>query len=196
VSENADRMKAVVYALVRPLLTRQKYSVMYACTVLGQAANLTLALKPDSKAVPSVDQVPIWHGIPGAKVKVANGARVLLGFHNSDPARPYAALWGQTTAVEIHFPASTLVSLGGENGTHPVILGDQLRTAQNALNSALLTALAAVNSYAVAVKAIADPTNVATPVLTTALVTAFGTAKTAYETAWPSYLSTIVKVKQ
>ena len=57
------------------------------------------------------------------------------------------------------------VKLGGEAATQPIMQGDLLA-------SALLTMAAAINTYAIAIKPVADPSNAATHTLTTALTTA------------------------
>ena len=87
---------------------------LYACTVRVQRADGTLDVEPDDKATlgGSLAAVPILHGLPGVRVRVAAGARVLVGFLGGwrevaegeapDGARPFAALWEtDATMVEI-----------------------------------------------------------------------------------------------
>ncbi len=77
----------------------------------------------------------------------------------------------------------------------PTIRGTAYRTAEDALITAIQTAITAINAYAVAIKPIADPTNVATPVLTTALITTFQTAVAAFQSASSTYTTTVLKVE-
>jgi len=84
---------------------------LYACTVRAQRADLTLDVEPDDKATlgPALAGVPILHGLPGVRVRVAAGARVLVGFLGGwrevadgeapDGATPFAALWATDAAM-------------------------------------------------------------------------------------------------
>jgi len=84
---------------------------LYDCTVRAQRADGTLDVEPDDKATlgPALGGVPILHGLPGVRVRVAAGARVLVGFLGGwrevadgeapDGPRPFAALWDTDAAM-------------------------------------------------------------------------------------------------
>jgi len=80
-------------------------------------------------------------------------------------------------ALELDAPA---IRLGGEQATQAALKGD-------AFDSAANTFFTALNTYAVAIQAVADPSNLATPTLTTAI--------NAFKSAITSAKSTVVKIK-
>jgi hypothetical protein len=104
---------------IRWVMRDVTYHRVYPCTVQSQAPDGTLDLTPDDDTIrgEGLSGVPIRHGVPGLRVNVRQGARVLLAFEAGDPSRRYAALWSEDpTVVES-------VSFGG--GTAPVArLGD------------------------------------------------------------------------
>ncbi len=71
-----------------------------------------------SSGMPTLSRVPVWPGLPGVLQTPPLGSRVLVGFVDSDPARPYVA----------HFEADTassgleLVTDGLGAGGHAVTL--------------------------------------------------------------------------
>jgi hypothetical protein len=104
---SVDRLLAPFEALVKRFTSRLDYCALYACKVVAQNADGTLELQPDDARMPQVSGVPIRHGIPGISVTVAGGSRVLLGFENASPARPFAALWDASSVTEIKFNGGT-----------------------------------------------------------------------------------------
>lgn len=101
----ADRLKGLVASLVRSILgSRVDYLARYACIVVQQDAAGLLELKPDDPRIPSLQGIPIGLGLPGARVKVPKGARVLLTWRDGDPSQPIAELWESGTGMtEIAF---------------------------------------------------------------------------------------------
>ena len=91
--------------LIRWVTRDTIYLGMYTCEVVSQSSDGSLDLLPDDDRLRAegLQAVPIRHGLPGVTVVVPAGERVLLGFDNGDPNRPYAALWheGQVTSVNI-----------------------------------------------------------------------------------------------
>ena len=81
------------------------YLGTYAAEVQGQHDDDSLELLPDDQRVrgTGLSRVPIRHGLPGVRVRVIVGARVLLAFEAGDPRRPYAALWEPSAIQEILF---------------------------------------------------------------------------------------------
>ena len=92
-----------IEAIVGRLTARVDYLALYPCRVLQQRDDGTLDLVPDSPRVPSCQRVPV-RTLRGLSVEVAAGARVLLGYEEGDPAKPYASLWepGDATVVRVN----------------------------------------------------------------------------------------------
>jgi hypothetical protein len=96
--------------LIRAALAPTRYHAQYVCEVLEQSSDWkTLDLLPDDLSMrgSGLQEVPIWHGLPGFDVKVVKGSRVMLGFENGDPTKPYAALWETGQVERVRF-------MGGE----------------------------------------------------------------------------------
>lgn len=100
-----DAVARVVAALTR----RLDYQSLYPATVVAQDGDGTLHLTPDDPRVPGCRGVPIRHGLPGVRVKVPTGARVLLTYEGGDPRAPVATLWDAPSVAEL--------TVNG--GTHP-----------------------------------------------------------------------------
>lgn len=104
-TESRARLRSALERLIRWATRDSLYLGQYTSQVVAQAADGTLDLLPDDVRLRAqgLQAVPIIHGLPGVKVKVAPGSRVLLGFENGDPRLPYAALWheGQVLSVSI-----------------------------------------------------------------------------------------------
>ncbi len=97
-----DRLKAAIYGIIEQLIgTRLDYLARYPATVKKQSANGTLHVKPDDERIPGLVDVPIRTGIPGAEIKVENGARVLLAFEGGRPDKPIADLWESGSIEEL-----------------------------------------------------------------------------------------------
>jgi hypothetical protein len=81
------------------------YHGTYECTVERQHDDDSLDLLPDDERVrgTGLSRVELWHGLPGVRVKVVVGSRVLLAFRNGDPTKPYASLWQRGSIEEISF---------------------------------------------------------------------------------------------
>jgi len=94
---------------IRFVMRDTRYHALYPCTVEAQAADGTLDLTPDDEAIrgTGLQAVPIRHGLPGVRVKVKQGARLLLGFEAGDPTRPFAALWEPGAIEEISIDGGT-----------------------------------------------------------------------------------------
>lgn len=95
----------------------------------------------------------------------------------------------------ISLATSGEVRLGSDSAIDGAIKGTQRNIAEQTFLTALNTAFAAINAYAVAIKAVADPSNAVTPALTTALTTAVSSAITAFAAAAEAAVSTKVKLE-
>lgn len=109
---DAVGLRAALAAIIRHEQAIDTFA-LYPARVAQQHADGTLELAPDDERLPDASKVPIRLGIPGASVKVAAGARVLLGFEAGDRRRPYASLWESGSVTELKLDATTIVLNGG-----------------------------------------------------------------------------------
>lgn len=104
-TQQRARLRGALERLIRWVTRDSLYLGQYASQVIAQGADGTLDLLPEDVRLRAqgLQAVPIRHGLPGVKVKVAPGEIVLMSFENGDPRLPYAALWheGQVLSVEI-----------------------------------------------------------------------------------------------
>lgn len=109
----ADALEAVISRVMR----RVDYHALYPARVVVQHADGSLDLVPDSTRVPSCQRVPV-RTLRGLSVEVSAGARVLLGYEDGDPARPYAGLWepGDVTRLRVN-GSSTRAAREGDDVT-------------------------------------------------------------------------------
>lgn len=106
--EERDRGRLVdaVSRLVAALTRRLDYACLYPSTVITQRDDGTLDLHPDDARVPDCRGVPI-RGLPGVRVTVPAGARVLLTYEGASPLRPVATLWEADAATQISVNGGT-----------------------------------------------------------------------------------------
>lgn len=111
-----DRFKAAIATLVERLIGhRIDYLAQYPSSVITQALDGTLSVKPDSTLLPrAMTGIPIRLGLPGCTVKVDAGARVNVGFEAGDPDKPYAALWGPDGLNEVTIKANSVRLADGD----------------------------------------------------------------------------------
>lgn len=102
----SDRFKAALLAFVRQLVARYDYAASYSCTVLAQNGDGSLELRPESTALPGLSRVPIRYGLPGIRVRVRSGGRVVVAFENMDPTRPVATVWDEADVEELNLDTS------------------------------------------------------------------------------------------
>jgi len=90
---------------VQRVMRRTRYHAQYAAVVQRQHDDDTLDLLPDDEIIrgTGLSRVPIRYGLPGVRVRVAVGARVLLAFEGGSPAKPRAVLWESGAIEEILF---------------------------------------------------------------------------------------------
>jgi hypothetical protein len=75
-------------------------------------SDYTIGVRCDNDSIGLLDNLEVWHGVPGAKIKIKKDARVLVGFHECNPTKPYAALFGVSEVEECVFMADTFVLAG------------------------------------------------------------------------------------
>jgi hypothetical protein len=134
-----DRLKRAVEAVVKGVLRPLDYFALYPGKVVQQAADgLSLDVQPEDSRIPGLSGIPLRLGLPGAVVKVAPGARVLVGFENGEAARPFACLWDTASVTELVVTAAKIY-LGEASGTEPAAKGQTLQTYLDGLKTAFDT---------------------------------------------------------
>lgn len=129
----ADRFLGLIEKIVLHLTARFDLMAAYPAKIVAQNSDGTLELKPESESLPSVSRVPIRLGLPGCRVKVKAGGRVLLTFEEGDPRRPVATLWDTTALEEISIVATGKVKVTAQsvelkpNGRPIACQGDMVR---------------------------------------------------------------------
>ena len=123
---SVDRIKGGLEAFVRSVMHRIDYFALYPAKVVAQNADGSLELQPDDTRLPAHSQVPIRLGIPGAKVSMTAGSRVLLGFAGGRPESPIATLWEQSTVTKLSF-ASADIRLGADDSSEAVALASKVK---------------------------------------------------------------------
>lgn len=107
-AQKPDELKAGLHALIRDMLGPLDYHAPYSAKVVAQNGDGTLELQPDDPRLAGLSNVPVLLGLPGATVKVLPGARVLLGFANGDPQKPFSQVWESGTALELNLSGMTV----------------------------------------------------------------------------------------
>ncbi len=106
-----ERARIAFEALVNRLLNRLPYHALWPARVISQGTDGTLEVFLDDESMPHEVGVPIRLGIPGTEVKVKPGSRVLIGYEQGNPSKPYASLWEGTELDEITITATTKISV-------------------------------------------------------------------------------------
>jgi len=90
VGRGADRLRAALAEIVRAEVRALSYALWRPCTVLSQDGD-TLDLRPDDPDLRPPRGVP-YRTLPGVRLTIPAGTRVLLGYEGGDPRRPVAIL--------------------------------------------------------------------------------------------------------
>jgi hypothetical protein len=126
-----ERLKRAIREVARP--PHLDYLALYPATVLKDYEDMHVDVQADDPRLGALTRVPIWLGLPGVSVKVAAGARVLVGFHQGDPELRYCDLWRGQGLRELVITAQTRVTvdaptveLGGVGGSNVLLQGQPL----------------------------------------------------------------------
>lgn len=149
-----DRTKSAFRALQANDPTAA-YRTLYRGKVVAQNGDSDqVDVRPDDPDLPDMAQLPLRHGIPGARVSVELGSYLVVGWDNGSPDKPFAALWsGDLVPLKVSFQAEQ-VNLGSKSASHPVPQGDNLQTMLNALLQALTTFSTGLNSGTLSAQAV------------------------------------------
>jgi len=136
VSDARSRILDGLSRLVASLTRRVDYLALYPCTVVQQRDDRTLDLRAEDSRLGSPASVPVRWGLPGVVAVVPAGTRVLLGFEDGDPARPFAALWeyAEVTALQVNGGA-TRVARQGEDVSAGVSMAAWMTAVTTKLNT-------------------------------------------------------------
>jgi hypothetical protein len=115
-ANDADRLKGAMGTIVNATIPALDAYAFYPSTVKSQTASGGLDVVTDDTRIGGMQNVPIAYGIPGVKVKVSAGARVLLGFAGGDFRQPRATLWDSASVTEIDITATLVKVNGGSLG--------------------------------------------------------------------------------
>lgn len=183
-----DRIKDALIRFIETAMSRVDYFALYPAKVISQNGDGSLELRPDSTKLPQdLSKVPIRLGLPGVEVKVAAGARVLLGFENGNPNSPVATLWEKHSLNEIIITAATKVTIGG-TGAEKTLKAETYRTAEDTMLGLVQTAMTQV---AAAIPSIG--TLIAAGPTAATACTAAAAGITSFQAVASTYLSTKVE---
>lgn len=113
-TQQRARIRGALERLIRWVTRDSLFLGTYTAQVVSQAGDGTLDLLPEDARLSAqgLQSVPIRHGLPGVKVKVPPGERVLLAFDGGDARKPYAALWHEGQVLEVQIGGALAVALG------------------------------------------------------------------------------------
>jgi hypothetical protein len=175
-----DRFKAALSNAVKSAIPDIEYRVPYAAKVDAQGAG-TVDIDPiGTDLVPTMAQVPLMLGAPGLTSAGASGGVVLVCWAGGDPSQPRAYAFDPDSRGGTLVWNYDQMSLGGEAGAEPA-------TKSTIQKTSLDVFLLALDAYVTAIQAVADPSNLATPAMKTAIA--------ALKTALPTWAATTTKVK-
>lgn len=104
-----DSLLSSIARIVDRLVGRRlDHLALYPARVVSQRSDGSLDLVPDDPRAPSCQGVP-YVSLPGVRLVVPAGTRVLLGYAGGDPSQPRAVMWelGDVTRLVV------------ADGTHP-----------------------------------------------------------------------------
>ena len=109
----SDRLKGPIQALARRSDPLALYARLYRARVLAQSGDLLrVDVSPEDPLLPPMSNIPLRHGIPGLTVSMAPGAILMVGWENSRPDLPFAALWANPTTSKAANAKGTSGSAG------------------------------------------------------------------------------------
>ena len=139
-ADDGDVVLAAIAKVVRQFTRSLDFALFYPARVVSQNANGSLELILDSPRMPGMSRIPMEHPWPGVSAEVAAGSRVLVYFHDADPAKPRAALWSSGTLNKLTLTCPD-VRIGNASAA-ALAKAAETQAALNAI-AALFTALSA-----------------------------------------------------
>jgi hypothetical protein len=174
----ATRLMGALTAMVQELagvtyLRLRRYRFVAGTSKLALQAVDRDPLTQLASPLPDMLAVAEWSGVPGISAILPPSLEVVVGFANGDPQRPFLVSYSTLApAIKTTIAATAEIDIGPlcasvKIGPVPQPLAMAVPT--SASFAALATVLAALGAYATAIKAVADQSNAATPVLLTAV---------------------------
>jgi hypothetical protein len=168
-----DRLNEAFDACVRSAVPGVDYMALYRARVVSQHASTgKLDVEPDDARLPTMSNLRLKLGLPGASVKLAlepgdPPVHVLVGWEGGDPGKPYATIFETGATVVKLVLAGTTVILGSEAGAEGAALGATLQAFLNQVATLLVSHThvgvqtgAGTSGPSPALAAIATPPNV------------------------------------
>ncbi len=147
-----DTLLSSIARIVDRLVGRRlDHLALYPARVVAQRADGSLDLVPDDPRAPSCQGVP-YVSLPGVRLVVPAGTRVLLGYAGGDPSQPRAQLWelGDVTrlvvaagthpaarqghSVSVTIPAFTVTAADGSPNATPITLNGTITQGTDVLH--------------------------------------------------------------
>lgn len=163
----ADRVKAMLFRIIHAAYPNMIFLGMFPAKVNSRSDDgLFLDITPDDKRLPPMSKIPLRLGAAGMNVKVKLSAlfpaRVLVGFEDSDPSKPYCLLWDGGEKVDSASWSADKLYLGDTAGTQPTALGNNLEQRLQTIEAAINTILAHTHTVSGGVAIVS--TNIGTPI--------------------------------
>lgn len=93
-----------------------KHMSLWPCKLVAESTDGTCDVVCDDAeemgGFEGIKRVPLDHGIPGATMRLPTGTRLLLGFKNADPQRPFVKLNSDGSDLRQGSPTPTIVLEG------------------------------------------------------------------------------------
>ncbi len=171
-----DRLRAALRGAVKAAQQPIDYLAQYFGTVVSQTGD-RIDVKPTDARIPSMAGVPLFGGLPGWEMKTFPGGRVLIGWSGGDPSLPYALAFDAGVKAQSLALLAQAVVIGDKVTAQPALMTTPYRAAEEAMLTALTTAVqAALTSLGL-----------------TGPAAALTAAKAAFTAAAPTFLSTHVR---
>lgn len=123
----SDRVLGPLRSIIRGATARADFFVLYSAVVNSDNGDETLDFTPEDARLPSQSKVPKMYGVPGLESTIASGSKILFGFANGDPSKPYVAMYDSTSATKVSI-LSAMVNIGSDSPTEPAVLGQTFMT--------------------------------------------------------------------
>lgn len=133
-----DRLIGPFRMAVRAATARVDFYALYSAVVNSDNGDETLDFTPEDSRLPSQSRIPKMYGLPGVKSTIASGSKILFGFANGDPSKPYVAMYDGTSASKVSLQAST-VNLSGDSPADAVALAAKVNARCGAIETVLKT---------------------------------------------------------
>lgn len=162
-----DRIKRALFEAIEAVLgPRIDRCALYPGRIIARSGGgpggdpYSLDVELDDTRWPTLTRVPLRPPIPGARVAPVPGSRVLVGWEEADPTKPYALpVWGTSERPElvlVDVATSFTVGNGSSEATKARNLAQHLSAISKDLEAIATTAGTTAANYGTAAKAALD----------------------------------------